>query len=56
MGGIPEGLTRADEQRFRTCNHEREVETLLDRLAVHLVGKRCETHVFFVLVLQRKQK
>lgn len=43
-------------KRGFTCYHEREVKSFLDRLAVHLVWQRCETHVFLVLVLQMHKK
>lgn len=39
-----------------TCNHEREVKSLLDWLAVHLVWQCRETHIFFVLVLKHAHK
>lgn len=35
-----------------TCHHKREVKSLLDGLAVHLVWQSCKTHVFLVLVLK----
>lgn len=55
-GRVPKGPTCANEQTASTCDHEREVETLLDRLPVHLVWQRGKTHVFFVLVLQKRER
>lgn len=39
-----------------TCNHKSEVESLLDWLAVHLVGQSRETHIFLVLILRNAHR
>ena len=43
-------------RRGFTCHHEREVKSLLDGLAMHLVWQRCKTNVFLVLVLKVETK